>query len=96
MLSLTIIKIANAMQKVMVSLLKTFTLWVFFMCWQQSGHEEWSWVKALGMLLLACGTMWYIDLDIKDIEAQQIKLKRDTPPTLQELTHRGSVPVLKS
>jgi hypothetical protein len=37
-LTLFIIKMTNAMQKVMLSLLKIFIMWIFFMIWQGAGH----------------------------------------------------------
>jgi len=55
---------ANAMQKVMLALLKTFLLWIFFMAWQGHGHEDFIWIKAAGMLFLAIGTILYIKFDI--------------------------------
>lgn len=62
-LSLQIIKQSNAMQKVMLALLKTFLMWIFFMLYPGHGHEDFNWIKMIGMLLLAIGTVWYIRLD---------------------------------
>lgn len=54
----------------MLALLKTFLMWIFFMAWQGDGHEDWNWIKAGGMALLAIGTIWYIKLDIDDLDRQ--------------------------
>jgi hypothetical protein len=69
-LCLFIIKMTNAMQKVMLALLKTFLMWIFFMAWPDEGHEDFNVIKMIGMLLLAAGTVWYITLDIKDLELE--------------------------
>lgn len=53
----------NAMQKVMLSLLKIFIMWIFFMIWKGVGHQDFNTITLLGMLLLAIGTFWYIYLD---------------------------------
>lgn len=58
--SLWIIKNQNAMQKTVVGLTKTLLMWVFFLLFQGHGHEEWSWLKALGMFFLGFGTLYYI------------------------------------
>lgn len=62
-LSLKIIKQSNAMQKVMLTLLKSFLMWIFFMIYPGFGHEDFNWIKMIGMFLLAIGTVWYIKLD---------------------------------
>ena len=56
------------MYKVMLALLKTFILWIFFMLWPGYGHEDFNWIKMVGMFLLAFGTIWYISLDMKDLK----------------------------
>lgn len=63
-LALYMIHMTNALQKIMLALLKTILMWVFFMAYPGEGHEDWNWTKALGMLLLVIGTLWYIKLDI--------------------------------
>lgn len=63
-ISLVIIKELNAMTKVMNALLKTFVIWIFFMIYPGMGHEAWSWPKALGMLCLSIGIIYYVKLDI--------------------------------
>lgn len=73
-----IIKLSNAMQKVMLSSVKTFAVWLFFLCWQGPGHEPWSWVKMAGMLILTAATMWYIHLDNEEIRTN-ISSKSDLP-----------------
>jgi hypothetical protein len=77
-LSLQIIKMANAMQKTMLAVSKISLTWVFFMLYQEYGHEDWSTFKAIGMCLLVSGTVWYVKLDIKDIESS--KLEKPLPP----------------
>lgn len=64
LMALVIIKYSNAMTKVMIVLLKTFLLWIFFMAWPGYGHEDWNFIKAAGMLMLSVGTIYYIKLDI--------------------------------
>ena len=59
---------ANAMNKVMLALLKTFVLWIFFMIWPGYGHEDFNFIKMVGMGFLAVGTIYYINLDLLDIE----------------------------
>ncbi len=69
------------MQKVMLALLKTFLMWIFFMLYPGHGHEDFNWIKMIGMLLLAIGTIWYIKLDFKDIEvmsAECLSTKNDS------------------
>ena len=61
--ALKVIHMKNAMQKTVVGLLKTVFLWVFFLGYQGHGHEEFSWIKLLGMALLCSGTLLYIKLD---------------------------------
>jgi len=56
------------MNKVMLALLKTFVLWIFFMIWPGYGHEDFNFIKMVGMAFLAVGTVYYINLDLKDIE----------------------------
>lgn len=75
----------NAMQKIMLALLKSIIMWVFFMLYDGEGHEEWSWVKALGMLLLVFGTIWFVKMDIQDIECQSVEIMttRGTESQLQ-------------
>lgn len=60
------------MQKVMLALMKTFLMWIFFMSWPGEGHEDFNIFKMIGMFLLAAGTVWYIILDIKDLELEAI------------------------
>jgi hypothetical protein len=61
--ALAIIKLTNAMQKVVVGLLKTVILWCFFLVYPGNGSEDFSWIKLLGMALLCLGTLLYIKLD---------------------------------
>jgi hypothetical protein len=63
-MALYIIHMTNAMQKIMLALLKSIIVWVFFMGYKGHGHEDWNWIKAGGMLLIALGTWWYVKLDI--------------------------------
>jgi hypothetical protein len=83
--SLYVIHMTNAMQKIMLALLKSIIMWVFFMLYDGEGHEEWSWVKALGMLLLVFGTIWFVKMDIQDIECQSVEIMttRGTESQLQ-------------
>ncbi len=63
----------NAMQKVMLALLKTFLMWIFFMLWKgEEGHEDFNIIKMFGMLLLSIGTIYYIMLDIEDIDKEYL------------------------
>ena len=72
-ISLFFIKMTNAMQKVMLQLIKTVLVWVFFMLWPGEGHENFNIIKLLGMILLSFGTFWYIWLDLEDIEKEAKK-----------------------
>jgi hypothetical protein len=63
-ISLWIIKNQNAMQKVMLSLMKNFVVWFFFMLFRGNGHEDLSVYKTIGMILLAFGTTYYVNLDM--------------------------------
>lgn len=54
----------------MLGLLKTFMLWIFFMCWPGAGHEDFNWIKMIAMFLIAIGTYFYITLDIDYIESE--------------------------
>ena len=63
-LALYIIKMSNTMQKVMLALLKTLLMWIFFMFYSGEGHEDFDYVYMIGMLLLTIGTISYIRLDI--------------------------------
>jgi hypothetical protein len=45
------------MQKVMLSLMKNFVVWFFFMLFKGKGHEDLSIYKTFGMILLAFGTI---------------------------------------
>ena len=58
----------NAMNKVVLTMFKTFFLWIFFMLWPGKGHEDFNLVKMFGMVLLIIGTFIYIKLDLEDIE----------------------------
>ena len=53
------------MQKVVVSLSKTFALWIFFMIYPGVGHEDFNVVKMLAMFILAFGICYYIYLDME-------------------------------
>ena len=53
------------MQKVMLSLMKNFVVWFFFMLFKGNGHEVLSSTKTIGMLLLAGGTIYYVHLDLQ-------------------------------
>lgn len=67
LLTLILIKKFNAMQKVMLSSIKPFVFWIFFICYQGAGHEEFDIVKFAGMILLTIGIFWYIYLDNEEI-----------------------------
>ena len=71
-MTLYIIKMTNAMQKVMLALLKTFLMWIFFMLWKGEGHEDFNIIKMFGMLLLSIGTIYYIMLDIEEIDKEYL------------------------
>ena len=62
-ITLTLIKMTNAMQKVMLNSMKTFIVWLFFLYWMGRAHEEWNFIKLLGMCILTIATCWYIHLD---------------------------------
>ena len=49
----------------MLGLLKNFVVWGFFMLFKGNGHEDLSYTKTLGMVLLASGTVYYVHLDLK-------------------------------
>ena len=61
--SLTLIKLTNAMNKVMLACLKTVSMWCFFLVWPFEGNEHWSNIKCLGMVILIMATFFYIKLD---------------------------------
>jgi drug/metabolite transporter (DMT)-like permease len=67
-LSLFIIHMANAMSRVMVALIKTFLLWIFFMLWPGYGHEDFNWIKMIGMFLLAIGTVIFVKLETEELD----------------------------
>ena len=52
------------MQKVVVSLFRTFFLWIFFMLYKGLGGEDFNVIKMFSMFLLAVGIVWYIKLDM--------------------------------
>lgn len=59
-LSLYVINKGNTMIKVMVSMYKTFTVWIFFMIWPNVGHEDFGWLKFIGISLINIGTYFFI------------------------------------
>jgi len=69
--SLWIIKNQNAVLKVMLALLKTFLLWVFFMCYAGNGHEDFNYLDLIGMSMIAIGTVYFVRLELSDNEVVQ-------------------------
>jgi hypothetical protein len=69
--SLWIIKNQNAVLKVMLSLLKTFLLWVFFISYTGNGHEEFNYLDLIGMSMIAVGTIYFVRLELSDNENDQ-------------------------
>jgi hypothetical protein len=67
-LSLFIIHMANAMSRVMIALIKTFLLWIFFMLWPGYGHEDFNWIKMIAMFLLAIGTIIFVKLETDELD----------------------------
>ena len=69
LLSLWIIKNQNAVLKVMLSLLKTFILWIFFICYTGNGHEDFNGFDLIGMSMIAVGTIYFVRLELSDNES---------------------------
>jgi len=53
------------MQKTVVGLSKTLIMWMFFLSYKGHGHEQWNWLKAIGMIVMAFGLILYVKLDIE-------------------------------
>lgn len=84
------------MQKVLVQLLKNLLVWVFFMVYEGYGHEDFNWVKMMGMTMMTVGTCWYIHLDMTDLDNKsawdQLSLKHDSQLQLSfsEFSHHSA------
>lgn len=70
-LSLYVINKGNTMIKVMVSMYKTFTVWIFFMIWPNVGHEDFGWLKFIGISLINIGTYFFIVVETETAETEE-------------------------
>lgn len=68
----------------MITPLRTIILWLFHMMYQGDGHEDFNAIKMLGMLMLAGGSFFYVELEMHDIQQEVLSTQsHETKSDLQ-------------
>lgn len=56
----------------MVSPLSTIIIWVFYMLYPGYGHEDYNSLSLLGMIMLAGGSFYFVQLEMIDLELEGV------------------------
>ena len=62
-LGMMVIKHENAVHKITITLAMVAIVWIFFMSWPYAGHEDFSWLMAIGIVLIFIGSFWFVYAD---------------------------------
>ena len=54
----------------MVSPLSTIIIWVFYMLYPGYGHEDYNSLSLFGMIMLAGGSFYFVQLEMIDLELE--------------------------
>ena len=65
-LSCQVMQQSNATVKAMLQISKTGIVWVFFLLWPGHGHEAWSNLKLIGILITTVAVVYYLLVDQVD------------------------------
>ena len=76
-LSCLVMERSNATVKAMLQISKTGIVWMFFLLWPGHGHEAWSNLKLVGILITTTAVVYYLLLDQKPGKIPDRELDED-------------------
>ena len=57
---------------------KTYVIWIFFMLWKGEGHEDWSFIKFLGLVLTTVAVVQFLQLEAMFKETEHTRAEEDS------------------